>query len=243
VHKTVSGRLQSIVEQTVEELLPKQEENPLELSVDDLKKLAARYGTVVRQAAGKLMTELCDAAAHRDRLTEQHLSQIRNAVRLYIKDTTSAESAKGLLASAVVRYFTVPRLNQTERVLAKLMSRAGFRKLLAKDVEEELAYLRAKFGIKCRAVRGRRVISEPLPPKQQNLSRYLDAVKLTDRQRDILSLRYEYGRSIEYIARRLGLHRKTVDEHHQRGLARLEAGAAAAFRAKVRAKTKPGNLR
>jgi DNA-binding CsgD family transcriptional regulator len=49
--------------------------------------------------------------------------------------------------------------------------------------------------------------------RKQDLSRYLDAAKLTDKQYKCASLRWEYGLSVSEIARQLGLHRKTVDQH------------------------------
>ena len=51
---------------------------------------------------------------------------------------------------------------------------------------------------------------EKLPLKKKDLSRYLNAVRLTDRQSDIASLRFEYDLPVAAIARRLNLHRKTV---------------------------------
>lgn len=242
VHKAVSERFYVLVNQTIEELLPKQRGRPLKLSEYDLKKLVVRHGTIVQVAAGKLFTELCDAASEREGRTERRLNQILEAVRLYIAELTSAKSAEDLLATAVVQYFTVAHQEKAEHRLTKLMSRTRFRKLLAKDAEEGLAYVHAKFGIKPESVQGRRLIRTPLPAKQQDLSRYFDGVKLTDRQREILSLRLEHDLHFAHIAKRLGLHRKTVDEHYQRGCAKLRAAGAAEFRAKVRAKTDPGNL-
>lgn len=53
-----------------------------------------------------------------------------------------------------------------------------------------------------------------LGPKKRDLSQYLDAASaLTERQRDCLSLRLEYGLGITEIARRLGIHHATVYEH------------------------------
>lgn len=52
-----------------------------------------------------------------------------------------------------------------------------------------------------------------LPAKQIDLSRYMDQAQLTDRQRECLSLKVEYGLPVIAIAERLHIHRKTVDEH------------------------------
>lgn len=49
--------------------------------------------------------------------------------------------------------------------------------------------------------------------KKQDLSRYLDAAKLTERQYQCASLRWEYGLSVSAIARELKLSRMTIDQH------------------------------
>ena len=54
---------------------------------------------------------------------------------------------------------------------------------------------------------------EKLGHKKQDLSRYLDSVNLTDRQRECSSLYWEYGMRKSAIARRLNINRKTLDEH------------------------------
>ena len=53
------------------------------------------------------------------------------------------------------------------------------------------------------------------PQKRKNidLSRYLDAANLTERQYACCSLKLEYGYSVAEIARQLHIHRKTVDQH------------------------------
>ena len=51
-----------------------------------------------------------------------------------------------------------------------------------------------------------------LPDKQRDLSDHFDDAKLTPRQREVASLRWEYGMRIGDIAKYLGLHRSTVDE-------------------------------
>jgi DNA-binding CsgD family transcriptional regulator len=61
-----------------------------------------------------------------------------------------------------------------------------------------------------------------LGQKQSNLSRYFDAVELTQRQRECASLKLEYGLSDRQIAARLGLHHKTVQESFASAKKRLE---------------------
>jgi len=59
--------------------------------------------------------------------------------------------------------------------------------------------------------------------KKQDLSRYLDAANLTDRQYECASLRWEYGFSVSKIARQLNLNRKTVDQHIQSAQAKMRS--------------------
>lgn len=78
-----------------------------------------------------------------------------------------------------------------------------------------------------------------LPPKKTNLSNYFDQAGLTDRQHECASLKHEYGLTVTEIAERLGLSRKTVDEHLAAAEYRIESS-----RAKERAKAhskKPGH--
>jgi DNA-binding CsgD family transcriptional regulator len=51
-----------------------------------------------------------------------------------------------------------------------------------------------------------------LGQKQTDLSRYFDETDLTERQRERASMKYEYHLSTAEIARRLDLHRSTVEE-------------------------------
>ena len=50
-----------------------------------------------------------------------------------------------------------------------------------------------------------------LGPKKANLSRYMDG--LTEKQREVFSLKYEYSLPVTEIASRLGIDRSTVYEH------------------------------
>jgi len=241
VHGSVRDKSGVLVNQTFNELYGRQEQRPLELFDRDLKKLAARYGELVREAAGKLTTELCEALTARERLTEGRLHQIRLAFKEYIRELTSAASAKILLNTTVVQYYTVAECRQAEQRLTRFMRPAGFRRLLEKNAEEELDYAKAKFYVKGKARQGKSD-TRALPPKGGAYSNLFDAAKLTDRQREVLSLKYEYGLSVSEIARRLGLHRKTVDEHIARAIFKLKSAKGAEYSAMRRAITEPGNL-
>jgi DNA-directed RNA polymerase specialized sigma24 family protein len=55
--------------------------------------------------------------------------------------------------------------------------------------------------------------TKTLPPKQQDLSEYIEQAQLTERQRECFSLKFEHGCTVKAIAQTLGISRKTVDEH------------------------------
>ena len=61
-----------------------------------------------------------------------------------------------------------------------------------------------------------------LGQKQTDLSQYIDASDLTDRQRDCSSMRWEYRLPLTEIARRLGRNRSTVEEHLAAARKRLQ---------------------
>ncbi len=61
-----------------------------------------------------------------------------------------------------------------------------------------------------------------LPPKKRDLSPYFDSANLTDRQRQVISLRLEHALPVAAIARHLDIDRKTVDEHLEAAKKRLE---------------------
>jgi DNA-binding CsgD family transcriptional regulator len=61
-----------------------------------------------------------------------------------------------------------------------------------------------------------------LPAKTTDLSKYLEGAELTERQRECFSLKFEYGLRVSEIVIRLGLSRKTVDEHIAAAKRRIE---------------------
>jgi predicted DNA-binding protein YlxM (UPF0122 family) len=80
-----------------------------------------------------------------------------------------------------------------------------------------------------------------LGQKKNDMSAYF-SVALTDRQRECLSLRFEYDLSVTDIASLLGLSRKTVDEHLVAGQKRLQKAKGRQRWQKNRAKTNPGQF-
>jgi len=60
-----------------------------------------------------------------------------------------------------------------------------------------------------------------LPPIKLHLSRYYVLADLTELQRECHSLRYERGLKLTDVARRMGLHHSTVQEHIKEADSRL----------------------
>jgi hypothetical protein len=54
--------------------------------------------------------------------------------------------------------------------------------------------------------------ADALPPKKHDMSNFLDGAKLTDAQREVAILAWEYELSVSEIARRLGKHRASIEE-------------------------------
>lgn len=69
-------------------------------------------------------------------------------------------------------------------------------------------------------------VSKELPDKQTDLSNYFDQAQLTERQRECASLKLEYGMTVTDIADRLGITRKTVDEHLEAAERKIEIARA-----------------
>lgn len=60
---------------------------------------------------------------------------------------------------------------------------------------------------------GQKKPPKKLPPKKHDYSEMIDTARLTEKQREVISLRLEYGLGVSEIADRLGISRKTVYEH------------------------------
>jgi DNA-binding CsgD family transcriptional regulator len=75
--------------------------------------------------------------------------------------------------------------------------------------------------------------------KKQDLSRYFDAASLTDKQYECASLHWEFGIPKAQIARELGLHRKTVDQHLQAASAKMRSSGGHEKMRKASSKFKP----
>jgi predicted DNA-binding protein (UPF0251 family) len=76
-----------------------------------------------------------------------------------------------------------------------------------------------------------------LPQKKVNLSEYLEGARLTDKQHQCASWRLEYGLPVAEIARRLGITRRTVDEHIAAATRKMEEARARTKHLKGKAKS------
>jgi RNA polymerase sigma factor (sigma-70 family) len=76
--------------------------------------------------------------------------------------------------------------------------------------------------------------------KKIDLSNYFDQAKLTDRQRECISLKHEYGLTVTQIAGRLGISRKTVDEHLEAAERRIQSARMVDRARAQRGRSKPG---
>ena len=81
-----------------------------------------------------------------------------------------------------------------------------------------------------------------LPAKINDLSALFDAAKLTNLQREVASLSWEYKLRVTEIARRLGRHRKTIDEYRAAASKKINEAKSRDQSAKKRAVTNPGEI-
>jgi DNA-binding CsgD family transcriptional regulator len=78
---------------------------------------------------------------------------------------------------------------------------------------------------------------QKMPAKKSDMSNYFDAAKLTDKQRECISLRFEHEWPVAKIARRLSITRKTVDEHIAAAKKKINLAQASDRRSKEKAKS------
>ena len=74
-----------------------------------------------------------------------------------------------------------------------------------------------------------------LPPKRQDYSEHFDRVRLTEKQREVVSLILEHGLKVSEIASRLGLSRKTVYDHYHAAKRKLDIARSQQSSAQKRA--------
>jgi DNA-binding CsgD family transcriptional regulator len=128
------------------------------------------------------------------------------------------------------RILNIDEWEATQNVLLSLCNLV--QRKLSLQREEALNNARRKLRL-----RSRLPIGSPQPhhgggampeklTNKRDLSREFDQVNLTDRQRECLSLRLEYGLSVSEIAEKLGRNRTTIDEHLHAAKAKFERNKA-----------------
>ena len=80
---------------------------------------------------------------------------------------------------------------------------------------------------------------EKLPVKKSDMTRYFDAAKLTEKQREVASLAWERGLTVTEIARRIRKHRTTVDESLAAAKKKIDQAESNERSARERAKSNP----
>lgn len=229
------------VKHTGDELYPRQTDRGIDVSSTDRSKLAYRYSSILRKAAARLTSELHEAYRSRGLPSEKCLEYSREAIKSYLHENTSTSAADDVFREGISRYFTVLNEGKARRQFAQALQGSKLRRLLAKHSEEELEYIRAKVGTEPKERRTvRKMVA--LPAKKIDLSNYIDNASLTDRQKEVFSLSCEYGIPVAGIARRLGLHRKTIYEYLAVANKKIEQQHNYDFRKKRQAITRPGEL-
>jgi DNA-directed RNA polymerase specialized sigma24 family protein len=83
---------------------------------------------------------------------------------------------------------------------------------------------------------------ERLTCKQADLSDYLDSARLTEKQRDCASLKWELGLKGTEMAKRLNLHYSIVQQHFSSAETKIQIARKSDSTRSNIAKTKPGGL-
>jgi DNA-directed RNA polymerase specialized sigma24 family protein len=187
----------------------------------------------VRRAGRLFADELSQAVGRRQWLGRKQRHWIKAKVKGFIREKTSPKHASALLDYTTSSYFEVANLQEAKEILAQALSELAASGLLTQSVEEQLSHAEALYGkvgeLKSSGASESKGF-EKLGRKRTDFSKFFDAAKLTKRQRECASLRWEYGRGVTEIAQRLDVHHSTVQEHLR--LAELKLG---------KAKGKPGS--
>jgi len=225
---------------TIDELEKRQDELPIQLTLEEMERLSARYCGALRKSSGHLANELAEAAANRIGLGKRQKEVIEEYAKRFIRERTSPEAANDLFAGAVTRLFTIGNAQQSEQFLAQSLAELAGSGLLISDAVKAVKLAAAKYGDGRVVKKSHQNIPAKLPPKKRDLSRYFDDADLTERQRETISLRLEYGLSVAAIARMKGVHRKTVQESIAAAKVRIDRASNHVRSASTRAKVQHG---
>jgi predicted DNA-binding protein (UPF0251 family) len=169
------------------------------------------------------------------------------------KSSDKRASAKSFYESVIAQHFSQIESSQkrlTDEEHERMWKRACDRVLLPRKVKK----LEEQNEQKSRQIKDlqdrltglmpAKVVVQPtrsqLPPKERDYSEMFDAANLTDVQRETASLAWEYGLRPTQIAKRLGKHRKTVEECLAAARKKVDESLSKERRAKKRAEKDPG---
>jgi hypothetical protein len=133
---------------TINELLKREQGDPIRLTAADLERIAFRYCTAVQKAAGRLASELADAVAYR-RVGlggEQEQQQIKSHVQRFNQESTTSETAARDLLAQVARYFTIGNPEESEQTLKQFLARTADSGLLMLEATKAIRHAAAKYG-------------------------------------------------------------------------------------------------
>jgi DNA-binding CsgD family transcriptional regulator len=187
------------------------------MDYDELFTFAAKYRSTVSSATARLAGHLDKAMVAR-RSSERARSWIIAAIEEYAREKLHRENVEHYFAYALAMEEAGTGVPRFEDALSVVQSFHGRLPLPTYQARNALGLSAALESEKQKSRKRFPKGFEKLPSKCENLRRYFENANLTERQEQCASLRLEYGRPIADIARRLGLHRTTVQEY----LARAE---------------------
>lgn len=187
----------------------------------ELYSFAAKYRTAVSTATARLAGHFGKAMAYA-RGSEKSQSWIHDIIERYATEKLRRPNVEYYLADALGLSEAETKLPAFKRALGEVLSFIGRSGLPTYQARMKLELMAALESEKRKKRKRYPKGFEKLPPKRQDSLRFFENANLTERQKQCASLRWEYGLRITDIARRLGLHRKTVQEHLARANAKMK---------------------
>lgn len=199
----------------------------LHIDIPRIERFAYRYCGAVSTAAAHLAERLAQSMASRQRLNRRQVQVIKQEVAEFIAQKASPGAARDI--STLVFGYRTTNGKEIEQTLSRFFAKYVNRGDLTKAADDRLRLALALHG-EARSKRTRKAGREALQPKGlRNLPqkkhdhlRFMETANLTERQWDCYSLKFEYWIPITEIARRLGLHHSTVQEHIAQARKRID---------------------
>jgi len=145
--KLFAERVARLVNDLIEQLERRQRDGVgISLAEIECRELAARYGGVVRQAAGHFCKEVAQAVGNRQGLGDEEKLWIRTEVEQFVNQKISLQAAQAFFGYAISTYFQIENKNKMEMAfcdaLAHLVTHTRFLMLMA---DRELAHAAALY--------------------------------------------------------------------------------------------------